>query len=82
MPDGGHYQISANDDVVRVHVDKDGNKIISSYDSHRAQPLKPSKKVILTAPEDAEVIVNRANNEPVRLTVVGAHNEQGMTIEY
>lgn len=73
LTDHGHYQIAQNDDVVRVYVDKDGNRVISSYDSQN-EGVKPSRKVILTAPEDAEVIVNRANNEPVRLTVLGAHN--------
>lgn len=36
-------------------------------------------KVIVTAPEDAEVVVTRVNNEPVRLTIIGAqaYGERG-----
>lgn len=48
-----------------------------------AHSQRTHKKVILTAPDDAEVIVNRINNESIRLTVLGAqHDSEGLRIEY
>lgn len=66
-----------------IHEEVISTRPASSASTSGIEPHKTHKKVILTAPEDAEVIVNRINNESIRLTVLGAQQDsEGLRIEY